>query len=78
MSKPSTRVLDHIVHLTPPGTIEETAQQFRDLGFTYATSYTGDVRAEIKLDSVLQGGKHTGGLSENCIVVCYNRRNSNN
>ncbi|KIM76945.1 hypothetical protein PILCRDRAFT_825960 [Piloderma croceum F 1598] len=33
MSKPSTKILDHIVHLTPPGTVEKTAQQFRDLGF---------------------------------------------
>jgi hypothetical protein len=25
--------MDHIVHLTPPGTIRETAEQFRQLGF---------------------------------------------
>ncbi|KAI0293343.1 glyoxalase-like domain-containing protein [Multifurca ochricompacta] len=30
---PSTRALDHIVHLTPPETIHDTAQQFRQLGF---------------------------------------------
>ena len=30
---PSIRTLDHIVHLTPPGTIQETAKQFRELGF---------------------------------------------
>ncbi|EEB95707.1 hypothetical protein MPER_05280, partial [Moniliophthora perniciosa FA553] len=29
----STNILDHIVHLTPPGSVEETARQFRDLGF---------------------------------------------
>ncbi|KAJ7272889.1 glyoxalase-like domain-containing protein [Mycena rebaudengoi] len=29
----TTKTLDHIVHLTPPGTVEETAQQFRELGF---------------------------------------------
>ncbi|KAJ6620369.1 glyoxalase-like domain-containing protein [Mycena sp. CBHHK59/15] len=29
----STKTLDHIVHLTPPGTVEETSQQFRKLGF---------------------------------------------
>jgi len=30
---PSTKILDHIVHLTPPGTIHKTAEQFRELGF---------------------------------------------
>ncbi|KAJ7491110.1 glyoxalase-like domain-containing protein [Mycena latifolia] len=29
----STKTLDHIVHLTPPGTGQETAEQFRQLGF---------------------------------------------
>ncbi|KAF7353772.1 Zn(2)-C6 fungal-type domain-containing protein [Mycena venus] len=29
----STKILDHIVHLTPPGTVKETADQFRQLGF---------------------------------------------
>ncbi|OJA19216.1 hypothetical protein AZE42_06770 [Rhizopogon vesiculosus] len=33
MSTPSTKILDHIVHLTPPGTVDEVSQQFRDLGF---------------------------------------------
>ncbi|KAJ8584049.1 hypothetical protein M405DRAFT_747680 [Rhizopogon salebrosus TDB-379] len=33
MSTPSTKILDHIVHLTPPGTVSEVSQQFRDLGF---------------------------------------------
>ncbi|KAI0668389.1 glyoxalase-like domain-containing protein [Trametes maxima] len=30
----STRILDHIVHLTPPGTLEQSVKAFRDLGFT--------------------------------------------
>ncbi|KAJ7084788.1 glyoxalase-like domain-containing protein [Mycena belliarum] len=30
----TTQTLDHIVHLTPPGTVQETAQQFRRLGFS--------------------------------------------
>ncbi|KAJ6497102.1 glyoxalase-like domain-containing protein [Mycena vitilis] len=30
----STKTLDHIVHLTPPGTVEHTAEQFREHGFT--------------------------------------------
>ncbi|KAF9228834.1 hypothetical protein BS17DRAFT_724699, partial [Gyrodon lividus] len=33
MTSPSTKTLDHIVHLTPPGTVAEVSQQFRDLGF---------------------------------------------
>ncbi|KAH7928212.1 hypothetical protein BV22DRAFT_1059561 [Leucogyrophana mollusca] len=33
MSIPSTKTLDHIVHLTPPGTVDEVSRQFRDLGF---------------------------------------------
>ncbi|KAI0628764.1 glyoxalase-like domain-containing protein [Trametes polyzona] len=30
----STRILDHIVHLTPPGTLDESVAAFRALGFT--------------------------------------------
>ncbi|KAI0648409.1 glyoxalase-like domain-containing protein [Trametes meyenii] len=30
----NTRILDHVVHLTPPGTLEESVKAFRDLGFT--------------------------------------------
>ncbi|KAJ7063668.1 glyoxalase-like domain-containing protein [Mycena amicta] len=29
----ATSTLDHIVHLTPPGTVSETAEQWRKLGF---------------------------------------------
>ncbi|KAJ7611675.1 glyoxalase-like domain-containing protein [Roridomyces roridus] len=29
----TTSTLDHIVHLTPPGSVEETTKQFRELGF---------------------------------------------
>lgn len=29
----NTRTIDHIVYLTPPGSLEETSQQFRELGF---------------------------------------------
>ena len=28
-----TNVLDHIVHLTPPGTVEQASEEFRKLGF---------------------------------------------
>ncbi|KAJ7253371.1 glyoxalase-like domain-containing protein [Mycena haematopus] len=34
MTQMSTKTLDHIVHLTPPGTVQQTADQFRQLGFT--------------------------------------------
>ncbi|KAI0823894.1 glyoxalase-like domain-containing protein [Trametes gibbosa] len=30
----STRILDHIVHLTPPGSLNESIEAFRALGFT--------------------------------------------
>ena len=33
MSLRSTRTLDHIIHLTPPCTIHDAAEQFRQLGF---------------------------------------------
>ncbi|KAH7890071.1 glyoxalase-like domain-containing protein [Phlebopus sp. FC_14] len=33
MPSPSTKTLDHIVHLTPPGTVDEVSRQFRELGF---------------------------------------------
>ncbi|KAI0948651.1 hypothetical protein AcV7_009328 [Taiwanofungus camphoratus] len=33
MPTPSTRTLDHIVHLIPPGSIEAASEQFRALGF---------------------------------------------
>ncbi len=36
MASPSTSILDHIVHLTPPGTLEETVSAFQNLGFTFA------------------------------------------
>ncbi|KAF8968236.1 glyoxalase-like domain-containing protein [Flammula alnicola] len=29
----NTQTLDHIVHLTPPGSVEEVSRQFRELGF---------------------------------------------
>ncbi|KAJ7885389.1 glyoxalase-like domain-containing protein [Mycena leptocephala] len=29
----TTKTLDHIVHLTPPGTVQQTAEQFRGRGF---------------------------------------------
>ncbi|TDL20176.1 hypothetical protein BD410DRAFT_726121 [Rickenella mellea] len=34
MSGQSTRILDHIIHLTPPGSLAETVKQFRSIGFT--------------------------------------------
>ena len=34
MAPPSTKTLDHLVHLTPPGTVQQASEQFRNLGFT--------------------------------------------
>ncbi|KAG7453127.1 uncharacterized protein BT62DRAFT_880260 [Guyanagaster necrorhizus] len=33
MKDPSTRILDHIVHLTPPGTVQQAFDSFKSLGF---------------------------------------------
>ncbi|KAJ3999686.1 glyoxalase-like domain-containing protein [Lentinula boryana] len=33
MALPSTKCLDHIIYLTPPGSVNETAEEFRKLGF---------------------------------------------
>jgi len=34
MTEPSTRIVDHIVHLSAPGRLQETTKAWRDLGFT--------------------------------------------
>ncbi|KAI0781472.1 glyoxalase-like domain-containing protein [Trametes elegans] len=36
----ATNILDHIVHLTPPGTLDDSVQAFRDLGFTVSPGGT--------------------------------------
>ena len=40
MSSPSSHTLDHVVHLTPPGSFHDTAEQFRQLGFKFVFSPT--------------------------------------
>jgi len=37
MSETATNTLDHIVHLVPPGSLEQASEQFRELGFTVVT-----------------------------------------
>jgi len=37
MSEIATNILDHIVHLVPPGSLEQASEQFRALGFTVVT-----------------------------------------
>jgi len=34
MAKPSTNILDHIVHLSPPGALQETIGTWKDAGYT--------------------------------------------
>lgn len=34
MSEIATNVLDHFVHLVPPGSLDQASEQFRALGFT--------------------------------------------
>ncbi|TBU42111.1 glyoxalase-like domain-containing protein [Dichomitus squalens] len=36
----STRILDHIVHLTPPGTLQDSVHAFQNLGFTVSPGGT--------------------------------------
>ena len=53
-SGPSTRILDHIVHLVPPGTLPQAVQTFRDLGFTYVDTLLQITKVPITDRSVLQ------------------------
>lgn len=48
----STNRLDHIVHLTPVASVQETSEQFRKLGFTYVFS-TVDWLDEYSLNQFL-------------------------
>ncbi|KAG9225862.1 hypothetical protein CCMSSC00406_0008390 [Pleurotus cornucopiae] len=40
MTSPSTNTLDHIVHLSHPGALDETISQFRELGFNVISGGT--------------------------------------
>ncbi|KAI1791543.1 glyoxalase-like domain-containing protein [Ganoderma leucocontextum] len=40
MASPSTKTLDHIVHLTPPGTLDQGVSVFQNLGFTVSPGGT--------------------------------------
>jgi len=50
----NTKTLDHIVHLTPPGTVQETSEQFRRQGFrvipggTHADGLTANALVVLK------------------------------
>ncbi|KAH9929632.1 glyoxalase-like domain-containing protein [Amylocystis lapponica] len=61
----STRTLDHIVHLTPPGSFEETTAQFTALGFKHACNTYIPSRD----NRVLPGGTHADGLTGNVLIV---------
>ncbi|KAK0455206.1 glyoxalase-like domain-containing protein [Desarmillaria tabescens] len=49
MKDASTRILDHLVHLTPPGTVQQASDSFKSLGFkvleggTHADGLTSNV-----------------------------------
>ncbi len=36
----STNIIDHIVHLTPPGSVKKTTEQFTSLGFKCVLVFT--------------------------------------
>ena len=67
----ATNVLDHIVHLVPPETLNQASDEFRALGFTLS-----DVLQLLCFgmntcfNSVLSGGVHAGGFTTNALVVC--------
>ncbi|KAJ3514363.1 hypothetical protein NMY22_g14757 [Coprinellus aureogranulatus] len=50
----NTRTIDHIVHLTPPGTVEEVSRKFEELGFkvlpggTHADGLTANALVVLK------------------------------
>ncbi|KAF7298419.1 Zn(2)-C6 fungal-type domain-containing protein [Mycena kentingensis (nom. inval.)] len=65
----ATSTLDHIVHLTPPGTVRETAEQWRKLGFKYVfLAITTNSFLERRY-SVIDGGVHTDGFTANALVI---------
>ena len=66
---PSTRTLDHIVHLTPPGTFRETAEQFRQLGFKFSSILRHHIDPLISSIRVISGGTHADGLTANSLIV---------
>ena len=69
MSSPSTKTFDHIVHLTSPGSIHDTAEQFRQLGFKSVRSLL-NIFAPLMLPiSVIDGGTHASGLTANSLIV---------
>ena len=46
----STKILDHIPHLAPAGTLAESIEAFKDLGFTWAySSYHRGIRRDSEL-----------------------------
>ncbi|KAG5642319.1 hypothetical protein DXG03_002994 [Asterophora parasitica] len=61
MSSTNTKTLDHIVHLTPPGSVEATSEQFRNLGFnvvpggTHADGLTANALVASDLHSIQAG-----------------------
>jgi hypothetical protein len=69
---PSTRTLDHIVHLTPPGTFRDTADQFRELGFKFRVEIFVTISNPLIVPPrVISGGTHANGLTANSLVVRY-------
>lgn len=50
---PSTKTIDHLVHLTPPGSLEETSKQFRELGFKCEDLYSSSIDRILTWKAVL-------------------------
>ena len=69
MSSPSTKTLDHIVHLTSPGSFHDTAEQFRQLGFKSVRSLLSIFSPLMLPIRVIDGGTHASGLTANSLIV---------
>ena len=76
MASLSTRILDHIVHLTPAGTLQDSVNAFQNLGFTSVLlTFTAYIHRNLTQvmpyfsSSVSPGGTHTGGKTANALVV---------
>ena len=66
----NTQTLDHIVHITPPGSVDEVSKQFKELGFKSVISpMQKPDHLWTWIYRVLPGGTHTDNLTQNALVV---------
>ncbi|KAG9125551.1 hypothetical protein FRC07_007161 [Ceratobasidium sp. 392] len=59
---PATNVLDHIVHLSPPGKLSEAVAHWESLGFKQVFT------PHFSPSTVIPGGQHADGYTSNALV----------